>query len=431
MLTGGFSVADVGFDLNKLLIFRNLLNDNVIKDFLAIQAAGVEECDEYALAAGLIAWAEETGIDGNLPENYLLGLIGCDKNAFSTAAESSRVQTECSVLQAVAHDIVILKKLLQGGLCTLFSQPVRPVIENYRPAAPLGGRRPKKLGNLAFLQDLFLDRMRKYSPADVAEALSQYYRRYGCGKLAGYGAFKWDAERRELTGIEFTDPVQLSDIVGYEYQKSELVRNTEAFINGRPANNVLLVGARGTGKSSSVKAVANRYFAEGLRIIEIAKSDFKQIPEIMAVLRQCGKKFILYIDDLSFEEFEAEYKVLKSLIDGGMEVRPDNVLIYATSNRRNLIKETWDDRSGNELHRQDTLNEKISLADRFGITLFFTLPNQEEYFKIVEEIARKNSICLTNAELRSEALRWEMSHSGRSGRSAKQFIDYLAGDIAN
>ncbi|WP_371371642.1 ATP-binding protein [Sporomusa aerivorans] len=422
-------MADIGLTLNKLLIFRNLLGDNVVKGFQALYAAGVEEYDEYELAAVLLEWAEDNDISGNLPENYLLGLIGSDSNTFSSAAEIRHVQPDCSLVQAVTHDIVILKKLLQAGLSTLFSEQVRAIIGNYRSAGCTGGKNLRKLENLALLRELFFDDT--HTPLEVAEALGAYYRRYGRGKLAGYGAFKWDSERRELTGIEFTDPVQLSDIVGYEYQKAELVRNTEAFVDGRPANNVLLVGARGTGKSSSVKAVANRYFNEGLRLIEIAKSDFKQIPDIMKVLRQCGKKFILYIDDLSFEEFEAEYKVLKSLIDGGMEVRPDNVLIYATSNRRNLIKETWDDRGGNELHRQDTLNEKISLADRFGITLFFTLPNQEEYFRIVEEIARRNSIRLTSAELRAEAVRWEMSHSGRSGRIAKQFIDYLAGDIAN
>ncbi|MDF2572723.1 MAG: hypothetical protein K0R55_4327, partial [Sporomusa sp.] len=312
-----------------------------------------------------------------------------------------------------------------------FCDEVKSVIADYHPASDNKGKQSSKSQNLAVLRDLFLDITKPYTPGEVVTALTGYYDRYGCGKLAGYGAFKWDSERQELVGIEHSDPVQLSDIIGYEYQKSELVRNTEAFVNGKPANNVLLVGARGTGKSSSVKAVGNRYFDKGLRIIEIAKSDCKQIPEIMTALRQWGKKFILFIDDLSFEEYEAEYKILKSLIDGGVEVRPNNVLIYATSNRRNLIKETWDDREGSELHRQDTVNEKISLADRFGITLFYSLPNQEEYFKIVEEIARKNSICLTNAELRSAALRWEMSHSGRSGRIAKQFIDYLAGDVTN
>ncbi len=423
-------MADVYLELNKVLVFRNLLNDGVVKGLQALQATGAGECDEYSLAADLIDWAEETGVAGNIPENYLLGLIGCDQNTFSSAAEKMAVKTGSSLLKAVVHDVIILKKMLKSDIGTLFSEGVRAIIADYRPVCENCATKSKKFRNLAMLKDLFLDATQEYTPVEVATALGRYYNHYGCGKLAGFSAFKWDSEQRELVGIEHTDPVQLSDIIGYEYQKAELTRNTEAFINGRPANNVLLVGARGTGKSSSVKAVANCYFDEGLRLIEIAKSDFKHIPEIMSALRQWGKKFVLFIDDLSFEEFEAEYKILKSLIDGGMEVRPENVLIYATSNRRNLIKETWDDRSGNELHRQDTINEKISLADRFGITLFYTLPNQEEYFKIVEEIAQRKSIDLTRAELRAEALRWEMSHSGRSGRIAKQFIDYLAGDSA-
>lgn len=424
-------MAEVCTELNRLLVFRNLLNDGVVKGLLALHGAAREEYDEYALTAYLIDWAEATGVSGCIPENYLLGLIGCDHNIFSSTTEKMAVQAESSLLKAVVHDVRILKQLLMAVRNAPFSESLQAIISDYRPATGNDAVKSRKFQNLAELRDLFFDIEKKYTPAEVAIALGKYYHHYGCGKLAGYSAFKWDGQKRELVGIEHNDPVILRDIIGYDYQKAELIRNTEAFIQGRPANNVLLVGARGTGKSSSVKAIANHYFAEGLRLIEISKSDFKDIPEIMSVLRQWGKKCILFIDDLSFEEFEAEYKVLKSLIDGGIEVRPDNVLIYATSNRRNLIKETWDDRSGDELHRQDTINEKISLADRFGITLFYPLPNQEEYFNIVEDIALRNGIRLPSAELRAKALRWEMSHSGRSGRLAKQFVDYLAGDSAD
>lgn len=419
------------FELSKLLIYRNLLEDSIVGKLHTLQAMGAAECDEYALAANLIAWAEETGTAGNIAENYLLYLIGCDENIFSCTAGKNGGQAGSSLTKAAVHDITSLKSLLKKDLTQQFCKELQAIIHDYHPSQGDQGKKWSKLQNLSTLRDLFFDVTKNYEPAEVVMALGQYYDRYGYGKLAGYSAFKWDSEQRELVGIEHADPVQLKDIVGYEYQKAELTRNTEAFINNKPANNVLLVGARGTGKSSSVKAIANRYVDKGLRLIEIAKTDFKHIPEIMLVLRQWGKKFILFIDDLSFEEFEAEYKILKSLIDGGIEVRPDNVLIYATSNRRNLIKETWDDRSGNELHRQDTINEKISLADRFGITLFYTLPNQEEYFRIVEAIAHKSNIPMSVAELRAEALRWEMSHSGRSGRSAKQFIDYLAGEAAD
>ncbi|QDR80020.1 ATP-binding protein [Sporomusa termitida] len=423
-------MTESGSRLENLLIYRNILNDNIVKGLRSPGGQGTPG-NQYAIGARLIEWAEINQVAGNIPENYLLTLIGTDENIFSRVAGQAGVRAGSSLVQAAAHDVVILKEMFKAGIARGLGAEVNAVIEDYRPVSGVQGSRQAGLQNLSLLRALFLDVAASPAPAAVVKALSGYYNRYGCGRLAGYYAFKWDAEQRELAGIGHTDPVQLSDIIGYEYQKAELVRNTEAFMSGKPANNVLLVGARGTGKSSSVKAVVNRYADQGLRIIEIAKADFKQIPEIMKILRQWGQKFIVFIDDLSFEEYEAEYKILKSLIDGGVEVRPDNVLIYATSNRRNLIKETWDDRDGSELHRQDTVNEKISLADRFGVTLFYALPNQEEYFKMVEAIARKNRIDLPREELRSAALRWEMSHSGRSGRLAQQFIDYLGGNIAN
>lgn len=423
-------MTEGGGKLENLLIYRNILNDTIVKGLWSPGSQGPAG-SQYAIGARLIEWAEINQVAGNIPENYLLALIGADENIFSRVAGKDGVRAGTSLAQAAAHDVVIFKEAFKAGMARGLGAEVDAVVADYRPVSGVQGSRPAGLPHLNLLRTIFLDVAASQTPAAVVKALSEYYNRYGCGRLAGYHAFKWDGEQRALAGIGHTDPVRLSDIIGYEYQKAELVRNTEAFINGKPANNVLLVGARGTGKSSSVKAVVNRYASQGLRIIEIAKADFKQIPEIMKILRQWGKKFIVFIDDLSFEEHEAEYKVLKSLIDGGVEVRPDNVLIYATSNRRNLIKETWDDREGSELHRQDTVNEKISLADRFGITLFYTLPNQEQYFSMVEEIARRNRIELPREELRSAALRWEMSHSGRSGRLAKQFIDYLAGTSAD
>lgn len=424
-------MAEIYQELNKLLVFRTLLKDNIIKRLLTLGAINTGKSQEYELAGSLIEWAEENGVTGSIPDNYFLVLLGRDENIVSLTAQRTNVIIDSGLIKAVVHDIGIIQSLLQPTLSGLFSQEIRAIIEDYKPASSKDDRKSNRLRYLADLQHLFLSNDPRPSKEEIAKALIKHYHRNGCGRLAGFSAFRWDAKRRELVGVEHSDTVQLQDIIGYEYQKAELVRNSEAFVQGRPANNVLLVGARGTGKSSSVKAVANRYIDKGLRLVEIGKSDFKYLPEIMSVLRQWDKKFIIFIDDLSFEEYEAEYKILKSLIDGGVEVRPDNVLIYATSNRRNLVKETWEERGGNELHRQDTINEKISLADRFGITLFYTLPNQEEYFKIVEEIARKNHIHLTGAELRSEALRWEMSHSGRSGRIAKQLIDYLAGEVAN
>lgn len=400
-------------DMENLLIYRNLLSDELVKKILA---HGENIYTNYELAAELIQFSEETGVGGNLPLSCLLYKIGYGQNIFSSTAEKVGEKISKDLLRAVSHDVAILKQFIK----THFRLEVAgSFISDYQPTYPMQTK------NFAILRDYFLDVSSVRKPEEIAFLLSKMYERYGYGEMATCCAFKWDWDNG-LVGVKHSDPVLLDDIVGYERQKQTLTENTEAFIAGRPANNVLLVGARGTGKSTSVKALANHYYEAGLRLVEVTKRDLERLPVIMNSLRQWGKRFIVFLDDLSFEEFEVGYKNLKSVMDGGLEAKPDNVLIYATSNRRHLIRESWNDRSGEELHQQDTVNEKISLSDRFGITLTFVSPNQEEYLNIVESIARKNNIVLTPAELRTQALRWEMSHSGRSGRLARQFINNLA-----
>lgn len=402
-------------ELEKLLVYRNLLHDELIKQLIALET-GEEYLLNYELAGKFIRFAEETGLSGNLPLNYILYQIGYGKNIFSSTAEKD-AQVGADLLKAVAHDVTILKKLFDAA--PDFGE-ADSFVRDYQPTCP------QTSAQLAALQDYFYDPTAVYSPERIALLLSRLYARYGYGEMAVCTAFRWDWERG-LTGVPHADPVRLDEIVGYERQKQVLIENTEAFIAGRPANNVLLVGARGTGKSTSVKALANHYYEQGLRLVEVAKKDLECLPAIMNALRPWGKKFIVFLDDLSFEEFETGYKNLKSVMDGGLEAKPDNVLIYATSNRRHLVREAWNDRDGDELHRQDSINEKISLSDRFGITLTFASPNQEEYLTIVAKIAEQHKIALPAAELRARALRWEMAHSGRSGRLAKQFVADLAG----
>ena len=227
------------------------------------------------------------------------------------------------------------------------------------------------------------------------------------------------------------DKVVLSDLVGYEIQKQKLVENTEAFVEGRKANNVLLFGDSGTGKSTSIKAIVNEYYDQGLRMIEIYKHQFKDLSNVIAQIKNRNYRFIIYMDDLSFEEFEIEYKFLKAVIEGGVETKPENILIYATSNRRHLIKATWNDRSdvenSNGMHRSDTMEEKLSLVNRFGVTINYSKPSQKEYFEIVFELARKAGINMGEDELKLEANKWELSHGGISGRTAQQFINHLMG----
>ena len=223
--------------------------------------------------------------------------------------------------------------------------------------------------------------------------------------------------------------VKLDDLVGYEIAKKKLIENTEAFVQGRKANNCLLFGAAGTGKSSSIKGILNQYYDQGLRIIEVYKHQFQDLNDVIAQIKNRNYKFIIYMDDLSFEEFEIEYKYLKAVIEGGLEKKPDNILIYATSNRRHLIRETFNDKQerDEELHCSDTVQEKLSLVYRFGVTIFFGSPDKKEFQNIVKTLADRYGIEIPEEELYLEANRWELSHGGLSGRTAQQFIDYLLG----
>ena len=264
------------------------------------------------------------------------------------------------------------------------------------------------------------------------DAVVDFYKEYGVGMFGLNKAFRIveREEMPELVPINNLDKVVLDDLTGYEIQKKKLIDNTEAFVCGRAANNCLLFGDAGTGKSTSIKAILNEYYDRGLRMIEIYKHQFKYLSQIISHVKNRNYRFIIYMDDLSFEEFEIEYKYLKAVIEGGMETRPDNVLIYATSNRRHLIRETWNDRSDmdEELHRSDTMQEKLSLVYRFGITINFSKPSQKEYFDIVRNLAKKYpQITLSDEELCAQANKWELSHGGISGRTAQQFVNYLAG----
>ena len=262
----------------------------------------------------------------------------------------------------------------------------------------------------------------------------QFYKDFGVGKLGLHKAFRIDHDengRAVIVPVTRIAHVRLDDLVGYEIPKQKLIENTEAFVRGRKANNCLLFGDAGTGKSSSIKGILNQYYDEGLRIIEVYKHQFVDLNQVIAQIKDRNYKFIIYMDDLSFEEFEIEYKFLKAVIEGGVETKPENILIYATSNRRHLIKETWNDRSdvenSNGMHRSDTMEEKLSLVNRFGVTINYSKPSQKEYFEIVFELAHKAGIKMGEDELKLEANKWELSHGGISGRTAQQFINHLMG----
>ncbi|MDR3560210.1 MAG: ATP-binding protein [Negativicutes bacterium] len=404
--------------LNHLIIYRNLLKDPLVQKLQTILTGSAKEDLMYELTAGLIAQAEKLGLRDNLWQSYLVYLIARDENVFSTTVEKNRGKIGTGLKQAVIHDLAILREFLRSDLAACGD------ITFICDFSPTG---TDHYQDFSAFTALLLQPSAELAAEELAGRMIEYYTRYGCGKTAGFAAFRWD-EETGLAGIKHLDGIRLEDIVGYEYQKEVLTNNTEAFLANKPANNVLLVGARGTGKSSSVKGLVNRYFANGLRLVEVPKFQLRHLNKIIEALRGRSQKFIVFLDDLSFEEAETEYKHLKSVIEGGVEAKPDNVLIYATSNRRHLIRESWADRAdtkGGDIHSADSVQEKISLSDRFGITLTYPAPDQNEYLRIVETLAAQHAVTLPQEELHKRALRWEMSHSGRSGRVAQQFIKHI------
>jgi predicted AAA+ superfamily ATPase len=263
------------------------------------------------------------------------------------------------------------------------------------------------------------------------ELLVGHYARHGAGIFGRYRAFRWSADG--LRAVPRPEPVRLSGLVGYEHEQEPLLRNTERFLAGLPAHHVLLYGLPGTGKSSTVKAILNEYAGEGLRLVEVAKEDLAVLPRVLEALRGRGGRFVLFVDDLSFEEHEVEYKALKAMLEGSIEEPPENVRLYATSNRRNLIRESFSDREetlGDDVHARDTMQEKLSLAARFGLRVTFPAPDQRRYLEIVAGLAGERGIRVPEEELRERALLWDRWHAGRSGRTARQFVDELEAELS-
>ena len=406
--------------LQELCICRPILEDALIGEFLRFLENPENTSHAYAFTAGLIEKAELLGFSGNILRAYFLHALAQAENTFARTAEQSGGHVGGSLRRAFVRDMEILADVFHEPPSAMLPCDL---LDDYAPT----NRCTTEAA--AFLHE----RMEMAQSAeDAADAFLNFYRRYGCGEISSCKAFSWNDKEHRLQGVERFEALPLADIIGCDRQKRQLTDNTEAFLEGRPANNVLLIGARGTGKSSSVKALAHEYYGRGLRLVQLAKSQLGELPRILAALRGFpSKRFILFLDDLSFEEFETEYKYLKSAIEGGIEVRPKNVLIYATSNRRHLIKESWRDRdrAQDELYRQDSMNETVSLSDRFGLIITFLAPDQEQYHAIIAHYLEKDGVRLAPEELRILAHRWELEHSGRSGRTAQQFAAHYLGQM--
>ena len=393
-------------NLQGLIVCRNLLDEKIFDG----------ATNEFETSARLIERAERLGLSGNLYRAYLVYLLAHEPNLISTTIEMRGGIIGESLREVFVHDVEILLPILRGELWSDLK-----ILNLYKPTA----------ANVDESFNELLRRLESLTTAEeIADAFIEHWKKFGYGDIAAYRAFRWDAVSKNIVGIRHFETIRLDDLIGYAHQKELLTGNTTAFVSGKPANNVLLVGARGTGKSSGVKALVNEYYSQGLRLVQITKPQLKSLPDLMETLRKfLSKRFIIFLDDLSFEESEAEYKYLKSAIEGGVESRPENVLIYATSNRRHLIRETWRDRSEDhdELYRDDSANETISLSDRFGLIIHYYAPTQAEYLEIIRSMLKRRGIELDAETLRIEGLRWEMSHSGRNGRTAQQFVNNYLG----
>ena len=428
---------------SKLVIYRNMGEDSILfrlADICQRFAAGnyVKEnliTDIYVEIHRLLDISTRYGFDKNLWHNYLAFILAMSENPFTMVSEKVGAN-QGTVNEFAKSDFKIFKQLFDYDFSEMEKEleiNCFSVVTNYKAVV-----KSEQIFNRSVsekVQELSDAIVQAADESELYDIITGFYQKYGVGKFGLNKAFRIteDEEYGILSPITTTGDMTLDDLVGYEEQKKKLMENTEAFVAGRKANNVLLFGDAGTGKSTSIKAILNQYYSRGLRMIEVYKHQFKDLSKVISEIKNRNYRFIIYMDDLSFEEFEIDYKYLKAVIEGGLETKPDNVLIYATSNRRHLIRETWSDRSDmsqDELHRSDTMQEKLSLVARFGVSIGYYKPSQKEYFNIVTTLAKKYpEITLTDEELRAEANKWELSHGGISGRTAQQFINHLAGTM--
>ena len=429
-------------EISQLLMYGDIDENEILYQmgllFARFEKGGYEKMelvrDINTQVKRILKVATEYGFDDNLWHNYLTFYLMMNENPFSMTCEKVGA-SEGSVNALVQKDFAIFKKLFDYDFSRIeeaLEISCFTSISNYKAIVKKDLMYNKNVSEKVRTLSKKLEATE--NERDFFEVITEFYRNYGVGMFGMNKAFR--IEENANGGIVFKpinnmDAVVLDDLIGYEIQKKKLVDNTQAFVDGKKANNALLFGDSGTGKSTSIKAIVNQFYDDGLRMIEIYKHQFKYLSTIISEIKNRNYKFIIYMDDLSFEEFEIEYKYLKAVIEGGVETRPDNILIYATSNRRHLIRETWNDRNdvntAIDRHHSDTVEEKLSLVNRFGVTISFSKPSQKEFFEIVIGLARKQGVTLSDEVLKAEANKWELSHGGLSGRTAQQFVNYCLG----
>ena len=390
---------------------------------------GDESFPETDLVRRLISFGTEFGLSGNLWQQWLTYGLMMQENPFTLTCERRKLSDGSTLLQLAETDFRLFRELFFMD----FAETDRKQLESLtRYQAPFAGYKKTEAGKrIAALSE-------KLAGAEdlkaFIELITDHYAAYGTGIFGLYKAFRVAGGPSDLRLIPVTDSADVcfDDLIGLEEQKKTLKTNTEAFLNGLPANNVLLYGDSGTGKSTSVHALMHDYFDRGLRLVEISKQDRRLLPQVLASVKKRNYFFVIFLDDLSFEENESDYKELKAMLEGALEKRSDRVLICATSNRRHLIRETWTDRSDmeyqNDIHRSDTMEEKLSLASRFGLSIYYSKPDAREYLHIVRELSAREGIVMDEKDLNDAARKWELRHGGMTGRTASQLIAWLQGE---
>lgn len=413
----------------SLLLYQSVLQSEVGVAFLdLLQAIRYADADARGCLQAYGSYFHTLAARNQNWEEYLITQILKDENPFSRLAQQREFKDlPPALIAAVQHDLQVLQSVYECSSASL-SEWVQNVA--HLPVSPVVWYQEQDGVNAE--KTLFLQHLEHW--ADAVEELAAYYRQFGTGLFAEYHALRWQAG--EFIGIRYPDPVKLNELVGYESQRDALLKNTEFLLSGEMALHVLLYGSRGSGKSSLVKALLNEYadVCDNLRLLEVAKSDLKDLSKIVEQLRGVPQKFIIFVDDLSFEEDDDAFKALKVVLEGNLTARPQNVVVYATSNRRHLIREFFADRptpkDNEEVHAWDTMQEKLSFSDRFGLTLTFEAADQKTYLKIVKHLAAQAKINLSQEDLEYQALQWATRHNGRSGRTARQFVDFFKADLA-